>query len=168
MTAEYHLSWQDRDVELISGDKVKPRAIQWLWNGYVAAGKLHIVAGAPGTGKTTLALDMAATLTKGGHWPDGYFAPTGDVIVWSGEDSIEDTLPPRLLVAGADMQRVHFVDGIVGGGTRRPFDPATDFGELAQAAAGLPGLRLMLVDPIASAVAADSHKTPKSGGRCSR
>ena len=149
-------------VELISGDKVKPQAIEWLWNGYLAAGKLHIVAGAPGTGKTTIAVAVAATLTKGGRWPDGTVAPTGDVIVWSGEDSINDTLAPRLLAAGADMRRVHFVHDVVDGGTRRPFDPATDFATLARAAVHVPELRLMVVDPIASAVAADSHKNSET------
>ncbi len=151
-----------RIVELIAGDKVVPQSIQWLWNGYLAAGKLHIVAGAPGTGKTTLALALAATLTKGGCWPDGTAAPTGDVIIWSGEDSINDTLVPRLLAAGADMRRVHFVHGTVSGAMRRPFDPATDFATLAQAAGNLPDLRLMVVDPIVSAVAADSHKNSET------
>src|SRR5450432_3595654 len=119
-----------RTVELISGDKVKPQPIKWLWDGYLAAGKFHIVAGAPGTGKTTLALDLVATLTKGGHWPDGTDALAGDVIIWSGEDSIEDTLAPRLIAAGADMARVRFVRGVIDGGAWRSFDPAKDFAAL--------------------------------------
>ena len=58
-------------VELIRGDAIKPEAVSWLWNGYLVGGKVNILAGAPGTGKTTLALAFAATVTTGGRWPDG-------------------------------------------------------------------------------------------------
>jgi len=144
-------------VALVRGDTVKIEAIAWLWAGFLAEGKLHIVAGAPGTGKTTLALDFAAAVTCGGRWPDGTRAPIGDVLVWSGEDAPSDTLAPRLRAAGADMSRVHFVGDVRQGGEPVPFDPATHFPALALAASRLPDLRLMIVDPIVSAVAGDSH-----------
>src|SRR4030095_3261387 len=83
-------------------DTIKPEAVTWLWDGFLAGGKLNIVAGAPGTGKTTLALAIAATLTIGGRWPDGTRAAIGDVLIWSGEDSPGDTLVPRLIATGAD------------------------------------------------------------------
>ena len=51
------------DVALIRGDSVTPRAIRWLWSGYLAAGKFHVLGGQPGTGKTTIALDFAATVS---------------------------------------------------------------------------------------------------------
>ena len=60
-----------------------------------------VLVGGPGTGKTTAALSMAATVTSGGHWPDGNRCPMGDVLVWSGEDDPSDTLLPRLIAAGA-------------------------------------------------------------------
>jgi putative DNA primase/helicase len=144
-------------VTLVRGDAIKPEPITWLWSGYLAASKLHIVAGAPGTGKTTLALGFAATLTIGGRWPDGSRAPVGDVLIWSGEDSPSDTLAPRLQAAGADMSRVHFVGEVQQRGEPVPFDPAAHFPALALAASRLPNLRLMIVDPIVSAVAGDSH-----------
>ena len=144
-------------VTLVRGDTVKPEPIAWLWSGYLAAGKLHILAGAPGTGKTTLALDFAAEVTIGGRWPDATRAPIGDVLVWSGEDAPNDTLAPRLRAAGADMSRVHFVGDVRHGGEPIPFDPAVHFPVLALAASRLPELRLMIVDPIVSAVAGDSH-----------
>ena len=145
-------------VALIRGDTIRPEPITWLWPGYLAAGKVHIVAGAPGTGKTTLALDFAAAVTTGGRWPDGTRAPVGDVLIWSGEDAPTDTLAPRLLAAGADMSRVHFVGDVKQGGEPIPFDPAAHFPALALAASRLPELRLMIVDPIVSSVLGDSHK----------
>jgi hypothetical protein len=69
---------------------------------------------------------------------------------------------PRLIAMGADMSRVHIVRSVNDDGERRWFDPAKDFPALAQAAARLPELRLMIVDPIVSAVAGDSHKNSET------
>ena len=81
-------------VQLICGASIKPQRIDWLWPDWLAAGKLHILAGAPGTGKTTLALALAADLTTAGRWPDGARVPSaGNVLIWSGEDDPIDTLP---------------------------------------------------------------------------
>jgi len=146
------------DVVLLNGASVKPEAVEWLWSGYLAAGKFEINAGAAGTGKTTLALSLAATITIGGRLPDGTISPLGDVAIWSGEDDPADTLAPRLLADGADMKRVHFVSGTVAAnGEQRPFDPATDTAHLARALAGK-NVKMLIVDPVVSAVAGDSHK----------
>ena len=58
-------------VVLTCGSDLTPKPIDWLWLHWLALGKLHILAGAPGQGKTTLALAAIATLTSGGRWPDG-------------------------------------------------------------------------------------------------
>src|SRR5262249_5420302 len=143
-------------------DTIKPEAHEWLWNGYLAAGVLHLIAGAPGTGKTTLALACAATISSGGRWPDGTRATPGDVLIWSREDAAASTLVPRLIAMHADMSRVHIVRSVNAGGEKRWFDPARDFPALALAAARIPALRLMIVDPIVSAVAGDSHKNSET------
>lgn len=150
---------QSSRVELVRGDTIRVEPIDWLWPGWLAAGKLHILAGKPGTGKTTIALDLAATVTRGGKWPDGCRAEQGSVVIWSGEDDPADTLAPRLIAAGAEMPRVHMVKGVRDGpGGLRPFNPASDTPELAAALAGVPDVRLLIVDPVVSAVAGDSHK----------
>ena len=92
------------------------------------------------------------------RWPDGSANEAGDVLIWTGEDGITDTLLPRLLAAGGNPDRVHFVDGITEHGKARAFDPATDMPELAKAARRLPNLKLIILDPIVSAVPGDSHK----------
>jgi putative DNA primase/helicase len=79
---------------MIRGDSVTPRAIRWLWCGYLTAGKFHVLGGQPGTGKTTIALDLAATLSSGSLWPDRTRAEAGNVVIWSGEDDAEDVLAP--------------------------------------------------------------------------
>lgn len=146
-------------VHLINGANIRPEPIDWLWNGWLAAGKLHILAGAPGTGKTTLALALAAALTTCGRWPDGSrVKDAGAVLVWSGEDDPTDTLAPRLLACGADMSRIHFVGSVRDGEEHRPFDPASDMRELAEAARRVGNVRLLVCDPVVSAVTGDSHK----------
>ncbi len=148
-----------REVMLRCGASIKPQPIEWLWEGWLPAGKLTILAGAAGTGKTTLSLSLAATLTIGGHWPDGNAARvSGNVLIWSSEDNPDDTLVPRLIAAGADLNRCHFVEGIAENGKSFPFDPSRDIGELHKAAQRIGGVSLLIIDPVVSAVAGDMHR----------
>ena len=145
-------------VVLLNGADLTPEPIAWLWKHWLALGKLHILAGAPGQGKTTLALAMAATVTIGGRWPDGCRCDVGHVLIWSGEDDPADTLLPRLIAAGADRSRVHFVSGTRLNGQLQPFDPSSDMVQLEAQAARIGEVRLIIVDPVVSAVTGDSHK----------
>ena len=145
-------------VSLQCAKNITPEPIRWLWNGWLAKGKLHIFAGAAGTGKTTIAIALAATISIGGRFPDGSICPIGSVLIWSGEDSPADTLVPRLMAAGADLSKVHFVGDTTDNHELRGFDPATDMQPLLIKAATITDLALLIVDPIVNAVAGDSHK----------
>lgn len=145
-------------VVLVSGADLTPQPVAWLWRYWLALKKLHILAGAPGQGKTTIALAMAATVTVGGRWPDGERCAQGNILIWSGEDDPADTLLPRLLAAGADRSRCHFVKGAMRDGVVVPFDPARDLQQLREAIDAIGGVRLLVVDPVVSAVTGDSHK----------
>ena len=98
-------------VEFQTAASVTPQAIEWLWPGWLARGRLHLLAGQPGAGKTTLALDFAAIISSGGVWPDAARANQGCVVIWSGEDDPADTLVPRLIAEGADLRRDSFRSG---------------------------------------------------------
>lgn len=145
-------------VVLVNGADLTPEPVRWLWPDWLALGKLHILAGAPGQGKTTIALAMAATLTIGGRWPDGSRCAPGNVLIWSGEDDPADTLLPRLIASGADRTRCYFVSGTRIDGEVEPFDPARDMAALEEQAQAIGGIKLLIVDPVVSAVAGDSHK----------
>lgn len=146
-------------VQLIQASGLKPERIRWLWPGWLPLGKLIVLAGAPGTGKTTLAQAIAAVVTTAGTWPDGTRCPLpGNVLFWSGEDDPADTLVPRLHAAGADLNRVFFVGSVAEAAEHRPFDPARDLDALAEAAHRIGDVRLLVCDPVVSAVAGDSHK----------
>lgn len=148
-----------RTVNLRCAADITAKPITWLWKHWIPAGKLTILAGNGGTGKTTLALGLAAILTAWGKWPDGAAcAKAGNVLIWSSEDNPDDTLVPRLIASGANMKRCHFIDGITENGERLPFDPAQDIPELHRAVEGIGGVALLIVDPIVSAVSGDMHK----------
>ncbi|MNO84015.1 hypothetical protein D3C76_753440 [compost metagenome] len=148
-------------ADLVVASSIKPQPISWLWRDWIARGKLTVLAGAGGTGKTTLALSLISTLTSGGCWPDGeQCLVPGNVLMWTSEDDLTDTLVPRLVAMGADLTRVHFIQGRINpDGTWEPFDPARDIDLLAQAVACIPdGVALLVLDPLVSAVAGDMHR----------
>ena len=145
-------------VVLTCGTDLTPEPYRWLWQYWLAMGKLHILAGAPGQGKTTIAMAMAATITIGGRWPDGSRCAPGNVLIWSGEDDPADTLVPRLMAAGADRARCFFIEGARRDGEVVPFDPARDLGQLLEAIEKIGGISLLVIDPVVSAVTGDSHK----------
>lgn len=158
---EYRLK-QEADerpaVELIRGSSITPAPHKWLWKHWLAAGKAHVFGGAPGSGKTSIALDFAATISRGGAWPDGSHAPVGNVVIWSGEDDPTDTLAPRLLGANADMDRIFFVGDVRETGKVRAFDPARDIEQLKVAIVAAGGAQMLVVDPLVAAISGDSHK----------
>ena len=87
---------------------VQERAPSWLWPGWLPLGKLAILDGDPGLGKSTLMFDLAARVSKDGIMPDGSQGATGSVIIANAEDDLHDTIKPRLLAAGANAERGHW------------------------------------------------------------
>lgn len=150
-----------KSVELTRGDEIPPVPINWIWYGWLAAGKIHFLAGAPGTGKTHIAMSMAATVSTGGVggrcWPDGAFATKGNVVIWTGEDGVEDTIIPRLIAAGADLSRTFIVRRTSENGKSRPFNFGSDLDELKTEIARIGQVCLVIIDSIVQAVAGDSN-----------
>lgn len=145
-------------VECICANDINPEPIDWLWDGWLAAGKIHIFGGAPGTGKTTIAMHLASVISRGAYWPDKSPAIAGNVMIWSGEDDANDTLIPRLIQAGANRSNVYFIENILEKEEKRVFDPAYDMPALQQKFEDVGDVRLLIIDPIVSAVTGDSHK----------
>jgi len=145
---------------------VEAKPVYWLWPGRIARGKLTIIAGNPGVGKSQITASIAAVVTKGGLWPvDRQQCKPGDVLFLSGEDDPADTLRPRLEAAGADLRRVHFVDGVtvgyVGDGSRtnRAFSLQADIQALGSKLAELGDVAAVVIDPISAYLGdTDSHK----------
>ena len=92
------------------------------------------------------------------RWLWSGWLAAGSVAIWSGEDDARDTLVPRLIASGADMGRIFFVDSVLDGRERRAFDPARDMEPLRRKLLEVGDVRLLIVDPVVSAIAGDSHK----------
>jgi hypothetical protein len=100
----------DKKHRIVTMRDVKPEPVEWLWKPYLPAGKISIIQGDPGSGKTTMALAIAAAVTTGKGLPGGYCEFPADVIVQNAEDGLTDTIIPRLIQCGADEGMVHFID----------------------------------------------------------
>lgn len=148
----------EKYVQLQQASQLRILPIRWLWKGWLALGKMHVVAGAPGTGKTTIAMAFAAVVSAGGEFPSGDACKPAKVLIWTGEDDPADTLAPRLLASGANLENVYFVSGTVDENGHRTFDPGSDFQLLLQRAKEIGDVKLLVVDPIVSAVVGDGHK----------
>jgi putative DNA primase/helicase len=140
---------------------VKPEPVEWLWPGRVARGKLTLIAGEAGLGKSQLAIAMAAAVTTGGEWPccEGR-APLGSVVILSAEDGAADTVIPRLIAAGADRKRVHIVSAVRDDAGHRSFGlSAADLALLEQLFSEIGDVQLIIIDPISSYLGprVDSH-----------
>ena len=114
-------------------------ATDWLWPNIVACGDLTLLGGAPGMGKSQVAIYAAATVSRGGAWPDGSQARRGSVILCETEDRPGSALRPRLEAAGADLARVHF---------GKHMDLSANMATLASQAEALPDLRLLVLSPV--------------------
>ncbi len=92
---------------------MEPEPIEWLWDGIIAKGKVHILAGAPGLGKSQLTIDIAARLSNGEPLPSYTLGAKGKepmgVIILSAEDDPKDTILPRLMAAGANCDYVYSI-----------------------------------------------------------
>jgi len=147
---------------------IEPRRIDFLWPSRLARGKHTAIAGEPGDGKSQLSCFVAATISRGGEWPCGEGrAPIGNVIILNAEDGADDTVVPRLIAVGADLDRIHIVSAVHqdGGKGRRTFNLQADLALLEQKIAEIGDVALVIIDPISSYMGkADSHKNAEVRG----
>ena len=89
---------------------VTQRKVEWLWYPYIPYGKLTILQGDPGEGKSTFMINIAALLTRGKKMPDGFRIPEPQSVVYqTAEDNLSDTVKPRMVAAGADCNRIAYI-----------------------------------------------------------
>lgn len=151
--------------EIVRLSDVQPEAVEWLWPGRIAIGKITLLAGNPGLGKSLVTIDIASRITRGAEWPDNQWEkqPVGSVVLLSAEDDLGDTIRPRLDSHLADVSKVVALQGINGadgdGEYKRSVDLARDIEQLRAAIAATEHCRLVVVDPISAYLGkTDSHK----------
>lgn len=89
---------------------IKQKKVEWLWYPYIPYGKITLLQGAPGEGKSTFILNIAALLTRGAPMPDGFQVSRPQSVIYQcAEDNVADTVKPRLISANADCEKVAYI-----------------------------------------------------------
>ncbi len=143
------------EMEVICMSDVIMRPVEWLWPQRIACGKLTVIAGHPGLGKSQITANLSATVTTGRGWPETLDpAPMGSVLFLSAEDEADDTIKPRLVAAGADVSKCHVINAVNvaegGKSKQRSFDLVQDVERLGRAFTKIGDVRLIVIDPISA------------------
>ena len=145
---------KEHEVELLCVDDVEMVPINWLWKDRIARGKITVIAGQPGLGKSQITAMLCAHITASIAFPDGAIIDAGDVIILSAEDDVSDTIKPRLIAAKADLKRCHFLDGIKikinGEDAVRMFDLTQDIAPLENIIKLNGNVKLLIIDPVSA------------------
>ena len=131
---------QEETVEIIRMSEVDTQTVEWLWEPYIPFGKVTIVQGNPGEGKTTFALRLAAACTNRKPFPHMAAHEPFNVIYQTAEDGLGDTIKPRLMEAEADLDRILVIDESKQGLSLSD--------ERIERAIRQTGARLIILDPI--------------------
>ena len=107
------MCWRDareKPVPVMKMSEVEETVVQWLWYPFIPFGKVTLIQGNPGKGKTWIAMAIAAYCTNGKELPNALPIEPFNVLYQTAEDGIADTIKPRLAKCGADMTRVRFIN----------------------------------------------------------
>jgi hypothetical protein len=143
---------------------IEPREVSWLWPGRIPLGRISLLVGRPGEGKSFLTVDAAARVSTGTPWPDKSECLKGDVLLISAEDDPHDTIRPRLDAHYADVARVHLLSAVrFSDFNGKPAERAVSLADvrpIRQAVEQLSDCRLIIVDPIGSFLGGqtDAHR----------
>lgn len=132
--------YHTKSVPMICMNDVEQTEVDWLWYPYIPFGKLTIVQGNPGEGKTFFAMQLTAACTNQKFLPDMEPFEPFNMIFQTAEDGLGDTVKPRLLSSGADLQRVLVIDD-----AEKPLSLADD---RIEKAIRENNARLMVIDPL--------------------
>jgi len=141
----------DDDLMTTEATSLQMCGVDWLWPGRFARGKFGLIAGLPDMGKGQIAAFIVAAVTNALEFPCGEgAAPQGNVIWFNAEDSMKDTVIPRLVAAGADLKRVHFVSGTRVDGEEKTFSLVTDLPLLRKSIKQIGNVVLTMIDPVSA------------------
>lgn len=134
------------------------KPIDWLWQDKIAKGKVTLIAGDPGLGKSQTTIHIAGVVSTGGVFPGGHECKKGKVLFFSAEDDPEDTINPRLQAVGADGENIFIFSIVRKAGKEKSFDLSKDMDLLTKTIEDTKDVSLIIVDPITAFLGeTDSH-----------
>lgn len=147
-----------RHVALTPASAIQPKRVRWIWKDRIAMGTLALLAGREGLGKSTLGYSIAADVTRG-QLPGEYQGSPRAVLVCASEDSWEHTIVPRLIAAGADLDRIYRTEIHTHDDMQINISLPRDFAEVERAALEVEA-GLMILDPLMSVIDSrlDTHR----------
>ena len=132
---------RNEEINLIRMSDIEAKEVEWLWYPFIPYGKLTIIQGDPGDGKTTMVLNIAAAVSRGEGFDEGMnITEPMNVIYQTAEDGLADTVKPRLEQARADCSRVLVIDE-----TNKALSMLD---KRVEEALDKTGARLLIMDPI--------------------
>jgi hypothetical protein len=135
--------------------EVEAEQVSWLWTGRIPLGKLTVLDGDPGRGKSALLTDAAARVSVGLPWPDGSPCEASGVVILSAEDGLADTIRPRLDAAGGDPAKVLSLTSVPNGdGGEMLISLPEDLNRLRRGIERMDA-RLVIVDPLMAFLSGD-------------
>lgn len=143
---------------------VQPSKVEWLWEKRIPLGRITLLVGKPGQGKSFVACDFAARLTTGTPWPDGAPCPRGSVLFMTLEDDPADTIRPRLDACFADVSKVHLLKGVnfreANGQRGERSITLADLGVIERELERLGDCKLLVIDPVGDFLGSrtDAHR----------
>ena len=157
----------EKSYDAICAADVQMKPLQWLWENHLLRGALELTTGTKGMGKSQTQCSLAASTTNGCDWPDGTPGPEPmNVIMVTAEDSLQQVVKPRLIAAGANLRRVHFLRRIKSDGKDRWFLLGEDLDALEQMITDIGNVGLVTIDPITAYMGKiDSHNTTDVRGQ---
>ncbi|HZC57781.1 MAG TPA: AAA family ATPase, partial [Xanthobacteraceae bacterium] len=151
----------EKNYEMVRASDVHIRRPQWLWPGHLLRGNQELLAGIKGLGKSQLQCNFVACATTGRDWPDGaHGIEPGNVIMVTAEDALDQVVVPRLMAAGADLQRVNFLKAIRQDSKRRMFMLGEDIEQLERMISDIAGVVLVTIDPITAFMGKINSSSP--------
>ena len=136
-------------LKTVCAADIEPEHVEWLVDQSFPLGMLAVIGGQPGLGKSQISINLAAGVTTGKGLPGtGGFSNIGSVIILANEDDAARTIRPRLDAAGADISKVHIVEGVAREGVEVDmFQLDSDIADLRDRALEIGDVRLIIIDP---------------------
>ncbi len=148
----------NNELVFLKSSDIISKPIDWLWKDKIAKGKVTLIAGDPGLGKSQTTIHIAGIVSTGGIFPGGSECKKGRVLFFSAEDDPEDTINPRLQAVKADGNNIFIFSTVKKDGKDKFFDLSKDIDLLTKTVEEAKDISLIIVDPITAFLGeTDSH-----------